>query len=687
MSYPFHSLNHASAGRTVCSEIGFSGLDVAGGALKNPILCALDTENLIWEGSALKRRPGYRLLKNYEAKIHGIYFVGDQKIIHAGRNLYLQAGSNAAKLLFDQMNDAPSFGVVRKQEVEHRWCNLSDMRGWSRERKVGDFLFINDGKNYLFFDGEQVHSVADQYWGEPLREAINGGLVYSTYAKVPISITGKLPNGDHGDVDPRGDNRLSQFRCESFYVDDSQDYTTFILDRYYKDCNEDIPTEIQLRDSNGIWRNFACSSYDFYLNYENTRTKLEISTPIRGGMPFYFSTESGKVVALGSGSSYIANDGLDNLRITYAVYKDPPTTLTGATVQGIYGANEADNVLFLGGSEELPGVDAFSARDDFFCFYDTSVERLGNEKTPITGYSRLSDGRIAILKNDPNESNVYFRTHETVSVGLTQSGEAYQVDAFPSKMGAAVEGCVAPHSVGVAGNEPIFLAESGLYSVRSVSNELINLEETVRRSLPIDPLLCKQNPADARSIRWREYYLLVFGSIAFLTDGQRDGRGMLRFLKWRFGHPITALGKSGSTLYFGDAEGNVYEFGGAEADADRETEAFWMTNLPEDSRGCRQILKRLSVAVSPDYEGAISAVLYREQTPMPRGYLAMNRIDFAALDFADFTFDGTDSMRWAQLPIAPSAADRYAIRIDFCGGLNLLLWGMRMIYEKGGAVR
>ncbi len=687
MSYPLHSLNRASAGRTVCSEIGFSGLDVAGGACKKPISCAFDTENLIWEGSALKRRPGYRLKENYEQKINGIYFVGTQQIIHAGTKLYLQTGTSAPTLLFDQMNDAPSFGVVRKQEVEHRWCNSSKMYGWSRERKSGDFLFINDGKNYVFFDGEQAHSVADTHWGESLRNDLNDGMVYSTYAKVPISITGKLPNGDHGDVDPRGDNRLSQFRCESFYVDDQQDYTEFILDRYYKDCNEGIPTEIQIRDSNGIWRNYCCISKDFYLNYDDVRTKLQIDTPIKGGMPFSFDIRTGKIMNLGYGSSYIANDGMDNLRITYAVYKDAPTALTGATVQGTYGTDGADNILFLGGSKESPGTDAFSAREDFFCYYATSVERLGNEHSPITGYTRLSDGRIAVLKNDPNDSNVYFRTHKTVSVGTTQSGEAYQVDAFPSKTGAAVEGCISPHSVGIAENEPIFLAESGLYSVRSVSNELINLDETVRRSLPIDPLLCKQNGANARSIRWRQYYLLVFGTLALITDGQRDSHGMLRFLKWRFAHEITALGKNGNTLYLGDAAGNTFEFGGADQDADLVMEGFWQTNLPEDSRGCRQILKQLSVAVSPDYEGGISAVLYREQTPLPQVSLALNRVDFADWDFADCTFDGTDSMRWVQLPIASSAADRYAVRIDLRSGQDLLLWGMRMVYEKGGTVR
>ncbi|MBQ7971734.1 MAG: hypothetical protein IJ294_05245, partial [Clostridia bacterium] len=141
MSYPFHSLNRASAGRTVCSEIGFSGLDVAGRAFNKPISCALDTENLLWEGSALKRRPGYRWISTFSQKINGIFFVGDQRIVHVGTKLYLEREQGVPKLLFSQMNDAASVGVVRKQEVEHRWCNSSEMFGWNRERKSGDFLF------------------------------------------------------------------------------------------------------------------------------------------------------------------------------------------------------------------------------------------------------------------------------------------------------------------------------------------------------------------------------------------------------------------------------------------------------------------------------------------------------------------------------------------------------------------
>lgn len=682
MSYPFHSVPRASSSKITCSELGFWGLDLSGDAFKIPINRAIDTENLIWDGAALKRRRGYRKISDCGEKINGLFFLDNRCVIHAGTKLYSREKNGELKLLFSEMNNAPSMGVVRKQSLEHRWCTLSISAGWRRERKTGRFLFINDGKNYLFFDGEELHSVADTNWGEHMRETLADGQAYSTYAAVPISVTGKTPEGNGGDSDPRGENCLSQFRCESFYVDDKKDYTEFILDTYHKRCNEGFPVEMQLRDSNGIWRSYSCISKDIILNYDDVRSKLQIDTPIRGGMDFSYDTGDGSIVNLGYGISKIANDGLDNLRITYAVLKDPPAALTGATVQGLYGTDASDNVLFLGGSTVSPGTDAFSARDDFFCFYATSVERLGNVDVAITGYCRLSDGRLAVLKNDSNESNVYFRSHTVAKVGITQSGDSYQVDAFPSKAGAAVEGCVSPHSVGIAGNEPIFLSPSGLYAVRSVSNELTNLDETVRRSRPIDSFLSAQIATNARSILWNGQYMILFGNNAMITDGRRDKNGMLRFLRWRFAHVMTALGKNGTDLYMGDSNGCVYTFGGSDTDAGEEMPAYWRCCLPEDASGRRQIARQIAAAVSSSADNRLSAVVFQELVPLKEVDFPLRR-----WDAPDGSMSVFNAFRWIELPIDAGTADRYEIRINFHSSRELWLWGLRFVYEKGRFVR
>lgn len=681
MSYPIHKVSGGSAARTVRTENGFWGLELAESALNRAFSRAVDTENLLWEGEALRVRPGYQLFAALEGRINGIFHYKGYLVVHAGNSLYRLIDGQEPEKLEATLDDQPSFGVVRYQTAVRRRCTDPTLCQWERETLTGDLLFISTGYNFVFYDGTAVRSVADDCWGIGVSSLIEAGSYQSYFATVPFTAVAKDPLTGVGDVDPRGDNRLSQFRCESFYVGGTA-VSSFPLNCGASVYNTDTPAEVQLRDSTGTWRCLCSSS--IAPTFSAGATKL--TTPsLQAGMAM---TGSGATVTqLGSGTLTLANDGMDNVRITYGVLKEEPLALIRAKAQGLYGADGADNVLFLGGSDQAPGEDAFSARDDFFCFYETSVEHLGSSITPVTGYCRLSDGRLAVLKNDPDGGAVFFRSHTTVSLGTTQSGEPYQVDAFPSVAGAAVEGCVSPQSVGFAGNEPCFLAASGLYSVRSVSNELTNLNETVRRSGAVDPLIKTLAAEDARSIRWQGYYLITFGPIALITDGKRDSNGSLRFLKWRFAHGVTALGQREDRLYFGDENGNLYLFGEGTDDAGTAFSAWWQTPLLEESNGHRMILRRMWAAVSPGYGASVSAVLYRDNCPMTQRELALHLADFGDWDFGNVTFDGSDTVRWIPLNRRSAAADAFSVRLELSAAADLRLWGFRMTYEKGGMMR
>lgn len=685
MSYPIHKVTGGSAARTVRTENGFWGLDLASGALDCPFSRAVDTENLIWQGDAVKVRSGYHCLFDLGSRINGIFFYGEQRIIHAGTALYRQTNdAEAPELIYSEMNDAPSQGVNRNQTLVLRTCKTPNLSAWSRTTETGDFLFLIDGKNYLVYDGKTVRSIADPYWGEDIKYLTRQGVYPVFCATVPFTAVAKVPASGNGDVDPRGDNRLTQFRCESFYVDDSAKVIDYVINCPAASFNNRIPVEWQIRDYDGVWRNLSYACGSNFLDH-GLITKLRFPE-ICGGMSITLDAD-GRISVLGEGDTIVANDGMDNIRITYAVHKEPPTALTQSTAMGLYGADGADNVLFLGGGASAPGEDAFSARNDFFCFYETSVEKLGSNLTPVTGYCRLSDGRLAVLKDDPDGSTVFFRSHDTVTVGATQSGEAYTVDVFPSRSGASVEGCVSPLTVGVAGNEPCFLGKSGLYAVRSVSNELTNLNETVRRSVPVDPLLRTAEPAAARSICWQGYYLLTFGKVGVITDGRRDSSGNLRFLKWTFGHTVTALGQRDDTLYMGDENGNVYCFGEDPDDDGVFIKAFWRTPLLEDASGRRLILRRMWLAVSPGYGASMKVCFYSDGCPAKERQLNMHLLDYGDIDFNTFTFEGIDTARWVPLNLRSAVANAFSVELDLSEGAELLIWGFRMMYEKGGVMR
>ena len=684
MSYPLHKVPGGSAARTVRTETGFWGLDLSMGASDGSFSRASDTENLIWKEEALAVRPGYRQIAALSGRINGFFPYEDCLVVHAGTRLYQVKEGEEPIVLYEAMADAPSHGVVRHQTLTRRRCLTPFSCQWVHENITGDFLFIHDGAHYLFYDGIRVRSVADSIWNADLFALHAEGIYPEFFATVPFTAVAKRPDSG-GDVDPRGDNRLSQFRCESFCISGEEDVKSFRLNCLVSDYNDNMAPEVQLRDIEGIWRCLAGIDIKMVAERESQLARIEMSS-IRAGTSFKLSN-IGVIVGFGTGDYVFADDGMDNVRITYGVLKEEPEALNGATAFGLYGADGADDVLFLGGSAIAPGEDAFSAPNDFFCFYSTAVERLGGDKTPVTGYCRLSDGRLAVLKNDPNGSTVFFRDHQLVEFGQTQSGERYRVDAYPSKTGAAVEGCLSPHALGIAGNEPCFLAKSGLYGVRSVSDELTNLNETVRRSMPIDALLTRLDPQKARAIRWNNYFLLAFEDTVFLTDGRRDNQGQLRFLKWSLAHKITALGKKDGDLYLGDAEGRLFHFGESTDDAGTPIRAFWKTPIIEDKSGRKMLLRRLWAAVEPGEDTELSVRLYRDHTPMKPKTLDLHCLDFAALDFGNFSFEGCRGMRWVPLCREALSAHHLSTVVDLSHAGTLTLWGFRMIYEKGGMMR
>ncbi len=663
MSYPLHRLPSGTSARTVRTEKGFWGLDLASGLPDRAFSRAADTENLLWSGESLRVRPGYESVATLQGRINGIWDYQGDLLVHAGGRLYRLHQDGTIEDLETTLKDAPSHGVVRTQTAVLRLCVTPYSCQWLRQAITKEFFFLNDGERYLFYDGEVVRSVADTHWGEDIFELYKTGVSPAFYATVPFTTVAKLPGGGGGDVDPRGDNRLSQFRCESFYVSSETAVRVFRLNCLMSGFNKKMPLEVQVRDIEGVWR--CVASIDIAASSVRDSQLVQIKTPsLQAGQKFRCN-DVDAVVEFGAGDYTFADDGMDNVRITYGVLKEEPKALTGATVQGLYGADGADDVLFLGGSDAAPGEDAFSDRNDFFSFHETATERLGDPATPVTGYCRLSDGRLAVLKNDPDGATVFFRSHAELSVGKTQSGEPFRVEAYPSQSGAAVEGCQTPFSVGVAGNEPCFLSASGLYGVRSVSDELTNLNETIRRSIAIDPLLTAFSPEDARAVLWKKYYLLAFGRTVFVTDGQRDGQGQLRFMKWTLAHGATAFGKAEGALYFGDQEGHLFRFGGGKDDAGTSITAYWQTAPLEEGSGKRIRLRRLWTAMET---GTVRATLL---------------LDGEALSLPDRE---ATKRCWNRLPAPPVTGEALAVRLELLGE-DLALWGIRMLYEKGGMAR
>lgn len=96
-------------------------------------------------GQAIETRPGFRNLLQLSGKIYGIHFVKTESLkvlVHSGTKL----------LLWDNYPSSEE-----ESEMAVLFSNMEEIK--SRSFVYNDKLYINDGKNYIFFENDEIKTV------------------------------------------------------------------------------------------------------------------------------------------------------------------------------------------------------------------------------------------------------------------------------------------------------------------------------------------------------------------------------------------------------------------------------------------------------------------------------------------------------------------------------------------------
>jgi hypothetical protein len=177
---------------------GFRGVDFRGNEIN--LLRSPDSLN-VWkdykETESIRTRPGLELKNTFENAIYGIFFYGDEILVHSGKMLY-KLKNNEISTLYEDLNETTSNSFV-----------------------YDDVFYIKDGKNYLRYDGTEIKDVV-------------GYIPTTTIARKPMGGGTK-----YEDV-----NMLSDFRKNSF-LPDGGDFS-FFLD--VMNIDEDFFPEVTLND-------------------------------------------------------------------------------------------------------------------------------------------------------------------------------------------------------------------------------------------------------------------------------------------------------------------------------------------------------------------------------------------------------------------------------------------------------
>ncbi len=311
-------------------------------------------------GQAIETRPGITNLGATGSHIYGLHILGTKCLIHYGTNL-------------SKWDTFPS-SIEDSGDLDSSLHSMNEAT--STSFVFGDKLYINDGVNYLAYDGATLSEVKAD-------------------ATIPTTRIAADPDGGNGEL-YQEINLLSPYRDNSFIGDGSS--TAYYLDATGLD---DSGTYTMQAWING-----------------NLMTE---------GSGFTVNRTTG-VVTFSSAPSSPSTTGTDNVVIRYSktvsanVLKIENCTLT----------KTFDNRVFFSGNEDHPGMIFHSELDDPSYIRETAYYIDGEDSSNIKALIRGSGMLIVVKEDEGNGAKVLIHTPSLNS----SIGKIYPVTSTEISLGA-----------------------------------------------------------------------------------------------------------------------------------------------------------------------------------------------------------------------------------------------------------
>lgn len=475
--------------------------------------------------------------------------------------------------------------------------------------RFDDRLYLLDGTEYRVYDGSTLAAV-------------------SAGAYVPTVVISRNPTG--GGTAYEALNLLGTRWRESF-LGTAEDKTYQLT----ADGLDETPVTAELLNADGEWA-AKTEGTDFTVDRE------------RGTVTF--STAPGVSPVTGH----------DNVRITASKAREGyGGTVSACTVFAVYGVGGAADRVFLSGNAAKPGMDWYSAYDDPTYFPDTSYTQLSRDGAEVAGYAILNNTLATFLQGSTDGRSVVVRTGS-----LDGDGEAL----FRITNTLIGQDAAAPGTFALAGKEPLFLTERGVYAI--TAEELTGEKYSQERSYYISTALeAAEGMAEACAIVWRDFYVLALGSTLYLLDlRQRSYEKNSPYSSFQYEcyyfPAITArvLFQDGEALCFGQADGALRRFG-TNVDAPESynddgaaIDAYWETS---DFDGKAFFRAKTFTGVSVRLASAVLTgvkIYAQKQGIWSQVFDAKERaryLDWGYIDFAKFVFsaDRTPRTLWGKIKL------------------------------------
>lgn len=188
----------------------------------------------------------------------------------------------------------------------------------------------------------------------------------------------------------------------------------------------------------------------------------------------------------------------------------------------LFGVDGRNDRLFIGGNPDFPNVCYNTDKNDFTYFPDQQTSTCGEETSEISGFCRLGDGTLAVLKNtrDNNDVSVYYITGSSVSMAEGEEGNTLTYDEFFVKAGSIGESCITAHGTANLSGDPLMVSENGVYGIVLSGNVATDERYARERSRSVNTELLKHDLSDACGIAYKNRYYLAVDGECFVADAR-----------------------------------------------------------------------------------------------------------------------------------------------------------------------
>lgn len=268
-------------------------------------------------------------------------------------------------------------------------------------------------------------------------------------------------------------------------------------------------------------------------------------------------------ITLNSKTTDDANNGISNIIITFSYDAGNADLIQNCEFGEYFGTDGHSDRLFLSGNVECKYSSFYSGDNDFTYFSDSNRINMGN--TAVVGYTRLSDGTMAVLKEDSQqEASVYYLTGTfTLNDELYGAGEQFSYTAGASGIGA-----VSRYAIDTLAGDNLFLSRSGVFGLELSSNVATTERFAKERSSYIAKKLKEhEDLSKAVSIVFDNRYMLFIDNVVYVADARTKSRAKGSMsdtfdYEWYYWDniPAVCVAEVNGQLWFGTSDGKICVF-------------------------------------------------------------------------------------------------------------------------------